>query len=361
MTLVNMSLYPPHLTSAPTLMPSATAPPRPSLFSVSSPAMSSSILSATLTARSATVLDSASATKAKLGFSIDSIVGQNTSTESAGERRRSSPSPPPHLPPPLPLTRRRHSSPIAAEEEDLQSPPPPPRDRSPLYRRSPSPIDLHNRGYPPRRSPPPASPPGSLSYSRSDSPPSPGGVAATTPVMRPIPTSLPASGLLNPQSYLDQLASLKAFYEAKQTSSPPTSSSLLPSSPPALLPSSLPSLPNLPLPGLHPMLAGLPRPGLPGFLGGGAGGGGPYPGLPPHLGPRESPLYPWFINRHRFPGGNCICGRISITGLFLYFFISNPNNFRCYIFYLVSNIEQVFWILFELMFYSNEYLLAMIT
>ena len=233
MTLVNMSLFPSHL-SSPSLLPSA---PRPSLFSAPS-AMTSSILSATLSARS-TVLES-SATKSKLGFSIDSIVGQNSS------RRRS-------LSP-------RSSSPITAERS--------PRDRSPIYRRSPSP------DY--RRSPSP----GGLTYSRSDSPPSP------SMIMRPIPTSVSGGGagpsLLNPQSYLDQLASLKAFYEAKQNASPP------------------PMMPaNLPMHGLHPMLAGLPRPGLPGLL----GGGGHHPGMPPHMVPREYPLYPWFINRHRFPGG----------------------------------------------------------
>lgn len=235
MTVLNMSLY---------------SSPHHSLLS-SSPS-SPSILSQTLTARSTSSLLANPGSKSKLGFSIDSIVGENNS------RRSMSP---------------RCPSPIAARS---------PRDRSPIYRvRSPS----RSPDY--KRSPSPG-----LNYSRSDSPPSP------SLVMRPIPTSLSSSSpsLLNPQSYLDQLASLKAFYEARgnQENSPP---------PHPLLP------PSLGLHGLHPMLSGLPRHGLPGMLnlpGAGSGlpphlsGGGS--GLPPHL-PREYPLYPWFINRHRFPGG----------------------------------------------------------
>ena len=219
MTVVRMSLFP---------SPHSTRPPH-------------SILSATLSAKTSQSLLAASNGKGKLGFSIDSIVGEKSPA------------------------RGRSQSPLESS----------PRDRSPIYRaRSPSPPEDFKR-----------------SPSPSASPPSPS-------LVRPIPTSLPASPGLSTQSYLDQLAQLKAFYEARGTGSGGPAvggvggGSLLP--------------PGLGLPGLHPaaVLSALPRPpnlpgGLPPFLG--------LPGQPHSLPgqplPREYPLYPWFINRHRFPGG----------------------------------------------------------
>ena len=228
MTVVSMSLFPSGHSQAPSL---TIRPPH-------------SILSATLTAKSSQSLLTASQAKAKLGFSIDSIVG---------DRERSP-------------RREEPQSPASRS----------PRDRSPLYRgRSPSPAE--DRGRSPR------SP---------DSPPSPS-------LVRPIPTS-------GASSYLDQLAQLKAFYESRGAAQAAAAASLGPGAPPAA--SGLPGLPpGLGLPGLHhaAVLSALPRPpvslptGLPPFLG--------LPGQPPSLPgqqlPREYPLYPWFLNRNRFPGG----------------------------------------------------------
>jgi len=198
---------------------------------------------------------SSSSGKGKLGFSIDSIVGEKSESS---QDNLSSPV--------------RSQSPVSRCRS--------PRDRSPIYRvRSPSPNDDYKRSPSPSHG----------IYSRSESPPSPS-------LVRPIPTSLHGSSpsLINTQSYLDQLASLKAIYEARGNPSlPPSSGS------PALLP------PTLGIPGLHPMLSALPRPptnlpgGMPPFL----GLPGQHPGLPGQQVPREYPLYPWFINRHRFPGG----------------------------------------------------------
>jgi len=107
------------------------------------------------------------------------------------------------------------------------------------------------------------------------------------------PTSLPG-GAAN-LSYLDRLASLKALYESTTKMGEAAAAAAAGGLPPGFpgLPGSPFNLPH----GIPPaMLAGLP-PRLPGL-----------PGLhdirgqmiPP---PREYPLYPWFINRHRFPGG----------------------------------------------------------
>ena len=235
-----------------------------------------SILSATLSARSPQSLLSSSSGKGKLGFSIDSIVGEKSESS---QDNLSSPV--------------RSQSPVSRCRS--------PRDRSPIYRvRSPSPNDDYKRSPSPSHG----------IYSRSESPPSPS-------LVRPIPTSLHGSSpsLINTQSYLDQLASLKAIYEARGNPSlPPSSGS------PALLP------PTLGIPGLHPMLSALPRPptnlpgGMPPFL----GLPGQHPGLPGQQVPREYPLYPWFINRHRFPGGkfdskrapilkcNCLISRLKV-------------------------------------------------
>ena len=224
MTVVSMSLFPSPHSQAPSL-------------TIRSP---HSILSATLTAKSSQSLLTASQAKGKLGFSIDSIVG---------ERERSP-------------RREEPRSPASRS----------PRDRSPLYRgRSPSPAEDLRRS--------PRSP---------DSPPSPS-------LVRPIPTS-------GASSYLDQLAQLKAFYESRGAAQAAAAAGLNPAA------SGLPGLPpGLGLPGLHhaAVLSALPRPpvslptGLPPFLG--------LPGQPPSLPgqqlPREYPLYPWFLNRNRFPGG----------------------------------------------------------
>ena len=194
-----------------------------------------SILASSLTKSSQSLL-SASQTKGKLGFSIDSIVGD----------RRPEVSP----------RREEPHSPTSRS----------PRDRSPLYRgRSPSPEDPH----------------------RSPSPPSPS-------LVRPIPTSG-----ASPASYLDQLAQLKAFYEARGAAA-------------AGLTPGPPGLPGLGLPGLHhaAVLSALPRPpvSLPPFLG---LPGQPQP-LPGQQLPREYPLYPWFLNRNRFPGGKlCVLSSVS--------------------------------------------------
>ena len=221
MTVVSMSLFPSPHSQAPGL---TIRPPH-------------SILSASLMAKSSQSLLTASQAKGKLGFSIDSIVG---------DRERSP-------------KREEPRSPASRS----------PRDRSPLYRgRSPSPAeDL-------RRSP----------RSPESSPPSPS-------LVRPIPTSGASTA-----SYLDQLAQLKAFYEARGAAA-------------GLSPAPAPhGLPGLGLPGLHhaAVLSALPRPpvslpnGLPPFLGLPGQPGQPLPGQ--HL-PREYPLYPWFLNRNRFPGG----------------------------------------------------------
>ena len=235
-----------------------------------------SILSATLSAKSSQSLLAASNGKGKLGFSIDSIVGDGSPAREVS-----------------PEARGRSQSPIQTS----------PRDRSPIYRvRSPSPPDDC------RRSPSP-----------STSPPSPS-------LVRPIPTSLTGSPGLSTQSYLDQLQQLKAFYEARGGGAPGlgsvTSSASAGS---ALLP------PGLSIPGLHPaaVLSALPRPpNMPGALPPFLGLPGQPHGLPGQPLPREYPLYPWFINRHRFPGGETdlsfIC--LTVTGLSLRTWLKLPGQ-----------------------------------
>jgi len=198
--------------------------------------------------------------KNKLGFSIDSIVGKS-------EPRSESPvSPPPVQRTWSPEHRPLSSSPKTLSSTRHSASPPYIRDRSR------SPISRHRSVSPPPVSPSPSSPPS---------------------VYRPTPSSLPSSPSIA-QNYLDQLASLKAFYEAKGQSVPG-----LPGNHP-LLPPGLSGLPS--------GLPGFPRPpsSLPPFLG---LPGAQFPGnplaaapQPPHV-PREFPLHPWFINRHRFPLG----------------------------------------------------------
>ena len=119
------------------------------------------------------------------------------------------------------------------------------------------------------------------------------------------PASPPAS-VYRPSPYTApslqaQLASLKAFYEAKGAGvGPGLGAPLLP--PGLSLPvSALPGFPRPPVSSLPPFLGLGP--------GAGAGAGAALPGLPgsphqpPHGVPREFPLHPWFINRHRFPLG----------------------------------------------------------
>ena len=108
-------------------------------------------------------------------------------------------------------------------------------------------------------------------------------------IYRPTPTSMSAGVGGSPlPPYLDQLASLKALYEAKgQAAAAAAAAAGL-----QLTPSHLLGPGGLLPPGLH----GFPPRPPPHFLG--------LPGQPPHnMPPREYPLHPWFINRHRFPLG----------------------------------------------------------
>ena len=210
-----------------------------------------SILSATLTAKSPQNLLSASSAKNKLGFSIDSLVG-----DKSPKRDVHSPA----------GARSGSQSPVSRS----------PRERSPLFRgRSASPDEY-------RRSPSPGT----------DSPPSPASL------VRPIPTS--GAGL-STQSYLDQLAQLKAFYDSRGAAAAAAAGLAAPPSSTAAPAAPAPLGLGLSLPGLHPaaVLSALPRPpaALPPFLG--------LPGHPPSLPghPTTTPLYPWFLNRNRFPGG----------------------------------------------------------
>ena len=210
-----------------------------------------SILSATLTAKSPQNLLSASSAKNKLGFSIDSLVG-----DKSPKRDVHSPA----------GARSGSQSPVSRS----------PRERSPLFRgRSASPDEY-------RRSPSPGT----------DSPPSPASL------VRPIPTS--GAGL-STQSYLDQLAQLKAFYDSRGAAAAAAAGLAAPPSSTAAPAAPAPLGLGLSLPGLPPaaVLSALPRPpaALPPFLG--------LPGHPPSLPghPTTTPLYPWFLNRNRFPGG----------------------------------------------------------
>lgn len=176
-----------------------------------------------------------------------------------------------------------------------------PRPQSPGVSPPASPCDVK-----PRLSP---SPPARCSpRDRSRSPPRPRSVSPPTSpqssLYRPTPTSLPSSPALTAHHLLqDQLAQLKAFYDAKGAGMGPSLGG--PGGGAGLLPPGLAQhLGPASLPGL------LPRPGppssLPPFLGL-PGAGGQFPGSPlgPHPAPipREYPLHPWFINRHRFPLG----------------------------------------------------------
>eukprot|EP00096_Caligus_rogercresseyi_P010989 TRINITY_DN4178_c0_g2_i1.p1 TRINITY_DN4178_c0_g2~~TRINITY_DN4178_c0_g2_i1.p1 ORF type:complete len:347 (-),score=78.47 TRINITY_DN4178_c0_g2_i1:454-1494(-) len=172
----------------------------------------------------ATVASSKAASK--LGFSIDSIVGCSKTHETARDLTRTKESSSPPSVAAFSIAAARAAAAVAAA-----------RSSSPSSNRSPSP-----------------------------------------PLLRPIPTSA--------QSYLDQIASLKAFYDQRgpPDNSPPTGASGPGSSGVGLQP-----------PGA---LMGLPRPGLPPPVFLGAAGAMAHPQIP-----REYPLYPWFISRHRFPGG----------------------------------------------------------
>jgi hypothetical protein len=169
-------------------------------------------------------------------------------------------------------------------------------------------------------------------------------------LVRPIPTSLPGGGGLPPhfpqaalaaaglplqQSYLDHIGAIKAIYDrnmaaaqaaqamqaaaashAANTTPPPCSSAPSSTSPPVSSSSSPPtssSSQGPPLPPTQQGLGGGFPPGMAAALSGHLGGLG-MPRPPPmfHIGaggphhqqiPREYPLYPWFISRHRFPGG----------------------------------------------------------
>ncbi|CAB4068815.1 EMX [Lepeophtheirus salmonis] len=176
---------------------------------------------------------------------------------------------------------------------------------------------VSRRSSSPTRSSSPASPP---MRSTPGSPP-----PLSPPLIRPIPTSA--------QSYLDQIASLKAFYDQSHHNFAQAQQQLVkgpPSSPPEGIPSSVMSsssstcstttsapsstspAPTSHLPHTHPPPGGMV--GAPGMMGLPRPPHGlPPSGLPPvflgaagamhHQIPREYPLYPWFISRHRFPGG----------------------------------------------------------
>lgn len=241
----------------------------------------------------------------KLGFSIDSIVGNTTAKRersisplaakpaitlhhphsivtqlSPMQIKRSwsplehpsAPSPPAVAPTDL-RTLRQHLTTAAAGSVGSPSSPP-----ASFLRSSPSQSARDRSRSPPsqrRRSRSPVSPPRA-------SPPSP--VMPVPSIYRPTP-STPA-GVVSPlPPYLDQLASLKALYEAKGL---PLGAAL----PAHLLAAAAPNG------GLLPPVLGFPPRPPPHFLG--LPGGPP----PPHnLPPREYPLHPWFINRHRFPLG----------------------------------------------------------
>ena len=201
--------------------------------------------------------------KKQLGFSIDSIVGKSEVSSRPGSRSPVSPTPRSTWSPQSPAP--SSSPPLHA---DIKQERHRDRSRSPLRgRRSVSP--------PTRHTPPsPASPPSSL--------------------YRPTPASLASSPALAQALLQDQLASLKAFYEAKGQSSPVPGLPTNPLIPPGLaLPSSLPGFPRPPS-SLPPAFLGLPGAHLP---------GNPLGHQPPHGVPREFPLHPWIINRHRFPLG----------------------------------------------------------
>jgi hypothetical protein len=304
------------------LLPSSIAsmPGYPASLAVSQPHLSHHAAALALSnAHSATLLAASSTKRKSLGFSIDSIVGaarQENGGYSGDDNDRHSPpasrsrsvSPPVDVsssvsPPPLSLLNHHHRMMMQAAAAagntsgDDRSPPPPPHaPRSPLSGGSD-----HNRSLPS---------PVNLSSSRlhhealnggGESPPTSPGIRMPPSSAFP-PTSLPGGGAAN-LSYLDRLASLKALYDSTTKMGEAAAAAAAGGLPPGFpgLPGSPFNLPH----GLPPaMLAGLP-PRLPGL-----------PGLPDMRGqmippPREYPLYPWFINRHRFPGGEFFSGILS--------------------------------------------------
>ena len=197
--------------------------------------------------------------KAKLGFSIDSIVGV---------KRERSPSPPGSPPAGRsPVRIKRSWSPVGPGTAAACSSP------DDLAVSRPSALQLSPSSVSPPR-PRSVSPPRhnlSPLLRHAQQPPPPAAASAHA-------AAAAAAAGLSP-SYLEQLSSLRALYEAKgQVPLPPT---------------------HLLAPGLLQGLPGLPRagpPSLPPFLHGLPGAGGQLP-------PREYPLHPWFLNRHRFPLG----------------------------------------------------------
>ncbi len=304
------------------LLPSSIAsmPGYPASLAVSQPHLSHHAAALALSnAHSATLLAASSTKRKSLGFSIDSIVGaarQENGGYSGDDNDRHSPpasrsrsvSPPVDVsssvsPPPLSLLNHHHRMMMQAAAAagntsgDDRSPPPPPHaPRSPLSAGG----SEHNRSLPS---------PVNLSSSRlhheaingGESPPTSPGIRMPPSSAFP-PTSLPGGGAAN-LSYLDRLASLKALYDSTTKMGEAAAAAAAGGLPPGFpgLPGSPFNLPH----GLPPaMLAGLP-PRLPGL-----------PGLPDMRGqmippPREYPLYPWFINRHRFPGGEFFSGILS--------------------------------------------------
>ena len=257
------------------------------MMSVISPHHTAAAAAAAVAAAAAAVANSNSnsshTSKSKLGFSIDSIVGNESTHSKLRDSLNMSPT---DLTTKVNHTRSRS------------------RSRSPPRSKSTSPAT----------SPPPSS------------------EGSSAPLVRPIPHSFP--GGISPQTYLDQLAHLKAIYEQHQNAQQnqihgsPGSPNSTPTSPPATSttpttslggsagpttstasigpppPHGLPHAGPMPFPPgfAFPRPGGLP--GLPGGLPGSPllfGAGGPPGQIPPQI-PREYPLYPWFISR-RFPGG----------------------------------------------------------
>ena len=223
-------------------------------------------------AHSPTILGGSASKRKGLGFSIDSIVGQRENNGSSSGGDRSPPS-------------RSVSPPV-----DVSSSPPPLFHRHMGLDHSPPPRPSSSEHH--HRLPSPS--PVNLSSSRLSQDAASGGESPpTSPGIRMPPSAFPPTSLPGNMnlSYLDRLASLKALYDstAKIGEAAAAGGGLPPGFP-------MPRPLGLP-PGINPMMMGLP-PRLPGFPMMPDGRG---PMIPPQY---ESPLYPWFINRHRFPGGN---------------------------------------------------------